>query len=215
MDAYEVTNAQYKKFVDAKGYKAPLLWNDSNYNAPNQPVVGVSWNDAKAYADWAGERLPTEVEWEKAGRGGLAGKIYAWGDDWPPPKNSGNFADETAKKTFPSQIIINGYDDGYAYTAPVGSYKPNGYGLYDMAGNVWEWCADFYVHKYYDDSPKQNPKGPDSGKGLDSREARVLRGGLWYYCNTYFLRVSTRGDFGPAGTSHDIGFRCAGLSVTP
>jgi len=162
IDKYEVTNAQYKKFMDAKGYKAPGYWNDPKYNAPNHPVVGVTWNDAKAYADWAGKRLPTEAEWEKAARGGVTGKKYVWGDEWPPPNKAGNFDNSITK-------------DGYTYTAPVGSFKPNGYGLYDMAGNVWEWCADWYDNNYYFTSTKSNPAGPSSGT------YHVCRGGSWYY----------------------------------
>jgi len=208
IDIYEVTNAQYKKFMDATGYKAPYYWNDQNYKAPNNPVVSVSWNDAKAYTDWAGKRLPTEAEWEKAARGGLSGKRYVWGDDWPPPKNSGNFADETARKVLGLDWpIIHGYDDGYAHTAPVEKFTPNGYGLYDMAGNVWEWCADWYDRNYYVISPKSNPKGPDSGS------YKVLRGGSWKNGDDFSLcAFSVTLRFGYYNPSEDItdnvGFRC-------
>jgi len=208
MDVYEVTNAQYKKFVQATGHREPEgiifvndPWQDKNYNGDNQPVVCVSWEDAKAYAEWAGKRLPTEAEWEKVARGGLAGKRFVWGDEVPPPKNAGNFADETTKKTFPGWLIINGYDDGYAYTAPVGKFTPNGYGLYDMAGNVWEWCADWYDSNYYAISPKSNPTGPNSGS------YRVLRGGSWYSFGSD-LRVANRLNFYPDGYGYYVGFRC-------
>jgi WD40 repeat protein/formylglycine-generating enzyme required for sulfatase activity/murein DD-endopeptidase MepM/ murein hydrolase activator NlpD/roadblock/LC7 domain-containing protein len=203
IDKYEVTNAQYQKFKDSTGYEAPYFWNDINYNAPNQPVVGVSWKDAKAYADWAGKQLPTEAEWEKAARGGLSGKRYVWGDEWPPPTKAGNFADESAKRVFSGWTIITGYDDGYAYPAPAGSFKANGYGLYDMAGNVWEWCADWWAYNYYVNSPKSNPKGPDSGS------YKVLRGGSWgHYYGGQNLRTADRTYDNPAVYSDNIGFRC-------
>ena len=218
IDRYEVTNAQYKKFVQATGYKEPegyiydvnndwvwgKPWQDKNYNGDNQPVMCVSWYDAKAYADWAGKRLPTEAEWEYAARGGLSGKRYVWGNEWPPPKNAGNFADETARKVFdrPGDWIISGYDDGYAYTAPVGKFTPNGYGLYDMAGNVWEWCADWYDSNYYANSLKSNPTGPASGS------FRVLRGGSWNNNNNDNLRVANRNNNNPTDDNNNVGFRC-------
>jgi formylglycine-generating enzyme len=218
MDVYEVTNAQYKKFVQATGHKEPegyfydvnndwvlgKPWQDKNYNGDNQPVLCVSWDDAKAYADWAGERLPTEAEWEKAARGGLSGKRYVWGDDLFPPKKPGNFADETAGKIL-DLWIIGGYDDGYAYTAPVGKFTPNGYGLYDMAGNVWEWCADWYDSDYYAISLKSNPTGPASGS------VRVFRGGSWDYCSDSSLQVAGRFHYAPTTVYFILGFRCAGL----
>jgi len=221
MDAYEVTNAQYRKFVQATGHRElegfivedgiiriGKPWESKNYKGDNQPVVCVSWDDAKAYADWSGKRLPTEAEWEYSARGGLVGKRYAWGDDWPPPKGSGNFADGTLKRVSTGLGIIDGYDDGYAYTAPVGSYKPNSYGLYDMLGNVLEWCADWYDEKYYVSSPKSNPKGPDSGQFC------ILRGGSWSDDIPFFLRLSDRNLDNPNECFSTCGFRCV-VSATP
>ncbi|MFC1718338.1 tandem-95 repeat protein, partial [Candidatus Poribacteria bacterium] len=191
MDIHEVTNAQYQRFMDATGHSAPLYWSDSRFSAPDQPVVGVTWYDAVAYAEWAGKRLPTEAEWEKAARGGLSSKKYVWGDDWPPPEDAGNFPDS-----------ITGYDDGYVYTAPVGSFSPNRYGLHDMAGNIWEWCQDWYDSGYYSTSPMENPTGANSGT------SRVVRGGSWFYHNQDVLRVTYRGGPIPSDALHHIGFRC-------
>ena len=129
-DVYQVTNAQYKRFVDTTGHPSPNLWNDSNFNAPNQPVVGVSWFDVVAYANWAGKRLPTEAEWEKAARSGLVNKRYPWGNE-PPDGTQCNFKDRDVDTNVLYDETVN---DGYRYTAPVGCYPPNGYGLYDMAG---------------------------------------------------------------------------------
>ncbi len=187
MDKYEVTNAQYRKFMDATGYKAPSYWNDPKYNDPKQPVVGVSWNDAKAYADWASKRLPTEAEWEKAARGGLAGKKYPLSD---------NISHDDANYSG------TGGKDQWKYTSPVGSFSPNGYGLYDMAGNVWEWCSDWYDSGYYSNSPESNPTGPSSGTSM------VIRGGSWYYFDD-ILRVAYRYDLGSFPASGvGLGFRC-------
>jgi sulfatase modifying factor 1 len=212
MDKYEVTNAQYRKFVQATGHSEPegseqfKPWSDENYNGDDQPVVYVTWEDAKAYAEWAGKRLPTEAEWEKAARGGLVGKRFPWGDEWPPPPKAGNFADEALKKVFPEALaFIAGYDDGYAYTAPVGKYAPNGYGLYDMAGNVWEWCADWYDKDYYASSPGENPSGPSSGQD------RVIRSGGWSPNCVRTLRAADRSGITPVSSGSSYGFRCAGL----
>ena len=177
MDAYEVTNAQYKEFDPTHTYPAGM---------GNHPVINVTWFDAADYAQWAGKRLPTEAEWEKAARGGLVGKRYPWGD-------SVSVADAN-------------YSNNIGDTTPVGDYPPNGYGLYDAAGNVIEWCADWYSHRYYDDSPLYNPQGPSSG---EPDYERVLRGGGWPYPE-FFLRVADRRRHGPDAMGIHIGFRCAG-----
>lgn len=205
IDVYEVTNAQYKKFIDATGHKAPDFWNSS---APNQPMVRVNWYDASAYAKWAGKRLPTEAEWEKAARGRLVGKKFPWGDQNPDGSQC-NFGDRNASFSIGGikyEIVgsIGGKKliDGYEDTAPVGSFSPNGYGLYDMAGNVSEWCADWYDSRYYANSPRINPKGPDGGK------EKVIRGGS---CDAipFLLRVAWRDKDTPDRPGYDRGFRCA------
>ncbi len=192
IDKYEVTNELYGKFMDATGHKAPKYWDDDKHNAPNQPVVGVSWDDAKAYAKWAGKRLPTEAEWEKAARGGLVGKKFPWGDE--DPDADGNYR----ANYHPGDDIAA---DGFRYTAPVGSFAPNSYGLYDVAGNVWEWCADWYDKSYYANSPDRNPTGANTGTG------RVLRGGMWFSRVSDF-RAAKRGSVTPTLTASALGFRC-------
>lgn len=163
---YDVTVAQFRKFVEATGYKTTaetqgwsvgytgskwekingLNWKfGTSLNDPAQddhPVVNVSREDAKAFCQWVGGRLPNDDEWEHAARGGLQGRKYQWGDEWPPPTGSGNFADVTAKGRYATWKTIKDYDDGYSDSSPVGAFKPNGFGLYDMAGNVWEWVVD-------------------------------------------------------------------------
>ncbi len=214
MDVYEVTNAQFKAFVDANPQwrkdQIPTNYHDGDYLKPwsgnsypvgkgNHPVTFVSWYAAMAYAEWAGKRLPTEAEWEKAARGGLQGQKYPWG---------------------------NGIDAGQANygrnlggTTEVGSYGANGYGLYDMSGNVWEWCVDAYKADFY---ARSSPQNPLAGK-MTLREvsanyqnvtgSRVLRGGGWR-TTAQDLRVANRNGSSPASTHADIGFRCA-RAVTP
>ncbi|MEO0206909.1 MAG: formylglycine-generating enzyme family protein [candidate division WOR-3 bacterium] len=190
LDKYEVTNRQYLEFVKATGHPKPAFIKDSCLNNPNQPVVGVSYFDALCYAKWAGKRLPTEAEWEYAARGGLVEKEYPWGDE--PPFRKCNYAPEG-----------NFEADGFRYTSPVGKFAPNNFGLYDMAGNVWEWCADFYDTTFYRLSPDKNPTGPDSGY------TRVLRGGSWLSINPRHLKCSSRMGLKPFVQDRYYGFRCA------
>ncbi|MDF2695844.1 MAG: pkn [Labilithrix sp.] len=172
----------------------------------HHPVVHVSWDDAAAYAKWAGKRLPTEAEWERAARGGLVRKLFTWGDD---PLPAGRWQANGWQGTFPTR---NTRDDGFDSTAPVASFPPNGYGLYDMAGNVWEWTADWYRADYYARSPAKNPSGPDDS--LDPEEPsiakRVTKGGSFLCADERCRRYQPggRGKAAPdSGTSH-TGFRC-------
>ncbi|MFH0813511.1 MAG: formylglycine-generating enzyme family protein, partial [Pseudomonadota bacterium] len=176
IDRYEVTNGQYKEFVEATNYRKPFNWMDAYFRQSNKPVMGIEWEDAQAYATWAGKRLPTEAEWEKAARGGLMGKLFPWGDE--PP--------QTFRKKYDYVPGKEHFSTGdWEYHMPVGSSDPNGYGIYEMTSNVYEWCYDWYSPDYYEKSPSKNPTGPKEGA------AKVVRGGSWFL-GSFDLRCAYR-----------------------
>jgi eukaryotic-like serine/threonine-protein kinase len=203
MDQTEVTNAMYALCVEAGACAPPSEWRSftrsSYYNDAgflNYPVIYVSWNDAVDYCAWAGRRLPSEAEWEAAARGGLEGMAFAWGDTFV--ENYANFCDQNCAFENPNLE----YDDGAVEIAPVGTYPANGYGLFEITGNVWEWVSDWYDPDYYRNSPGVNPTGPVSGA------YRVLRGGGWNY-DLYSLRVAERIAEQPTSRYDNVGLRCA------
>jgi formylglycine-generating enzyme required for sulfatase activity len=265
MDATEVTNEQFARFVEATGYitvaeqkptkeefptapvenlvagstvftptpqRVPLndhfqWWSyvhgadwrhptgpESNLKGrENYPVVQIAYEDAAAYAKWAGKRLPTEAEWEFAARGGAAGQLYAWGDELKP---GGKFPANIYEGVFPVADGDTG-EDGFKGIAPVSQYPPNAYGLYDVAGNVWEWCSDWYRPDTYARAKlvgrvSRNPQGPDTpyDPAEPNEKKRVHRGGSFLctdqYCTRYM--VGTRGKGEVRTASNHVGFRC-------
>lgn len=166
----------------------------------DHPVVQVSWDDAQAYCDWAGRALPTEAQWEFAARGTLAGARYPWGDDLTARITGSDWPCNIFQGRFPTE---NAALDGFSTTAPVRSFAPNSRGLWQMVGNVWEWCADWFDPRYYATSPSRDPRGPDTGSG------RVMRGGSYLchdsYCNRY--RNAARTSNTPDSAAGNAGFR--------
>ena len=276
IDACDVTNEQFKKFVEATGYKTiaerPIDWEEIKKTVPpdtpkpaaeqlqpgavtfspppgaidpragetwwawthganwlhpegpasdlkgreNHPVVMLAWDDALAYATWANKRLPTEAEWEYAARGGLAGKRFAWGDEFKP---GGKFQANTWTGTFPNKDTAA---DGFAGTSPVKSFPANGYGLYDMGGNVWNWCADWYrvdtLARAKLAGVCNNPGGPSSSysPGHPLQQERVIKGGSFLCHADYsegYRPSARRGSSTDTGMCH-IGFRCAKNAAT-
>ncbi len=203
MDRYPVTNADYARFLNIFGNRVEggKKWLDNagplssrlckiqkkgdrfvpKPGYENHPVIKVSWLGARAYARWLGKRLPTEAEWEKAARGGLEGKRYVYGDALSPSlANVGGFQAAT----------------------PVGSYPPNGFGLYDMAASVWQWCNDWYDPDFYAQSPSGNPKGPENGS------LKVLRGGSWFHKESWSVANRSADDPLSKNFCFLTGFRC-------
>jgi formylglycine-generating enzyme required for sulfatase activity len=183
LDEHEVTNAQYSAFVKATRHRPPYNWPQGQMPEAKAalPVVDVSWDDAVAYAKWAGKRLPTEAEWERACRGLAVGAKYPWGDHAPTAKDA----------------RFNGVEG----PGDVCKFPKNEFGLCDMAGNAWEWCSDWYDKDYYERAPERNPQGPDIGM------YRVLRGGSWADVAKY-LTCANRSWARPGERSPNIGFRC-------
>lgn len=226
MDKTEVTNEQFERFVQATGYvtsaekgerRGGLVWQgaspspgggtngawmfveNADWRHPlgkgasvgTEPVVQVSWEDARAYAKWAGKRLPTEAEWEHAARGGLNGEPYVWGRAFNREAKLPANASDSRRPAAQSQPC---------------RFPPNGYGLCDMAGNVWEWCSDVYDPAYYEQSPKLDPKGPAVRDAADGAE-RSIRGGS-YLTPVAECRVAARAKFNRTASRSDLGFRC-------
>jgi formylglycine-generating enzyme required for sulfatase activity len=185
---------------DAQGNERP-------FSAYSYPVIHVSWNDARAYCAWLSKKtgdhyhLPSEAQWEYAARSRGKEVLYSWGNQENDGKSEGNLADETGKTQMKHLFIKEGYDDGYAYTSPVGSFPPNALGAYDMTGNVWEWCEDYYLADY----PASPPKDYCC---LEGKRYRVVRGGSWFdrlrYC-----RVTKRNSNYPELSAGHYGFRVA------
>ncbi|MBU2644816.1 SUMF1/EgtB/PvdO family nonheme iron enzyme, partial [bacterium] len=199
----EVTNRQYRLYQPRH---VPAAYQGITLNEDNQPVVNVSWEDTRDYLKWLNSkqsgsgkfRLPTEAEWEYAARAGTTTSRY-WGNDLDQACRFASVSDQSAKRKW-NDWAIHDCDDGYLTTAPVGSFKPNAWGLYDMLGNVWEWTADWYG--LYDASQKQNPKGPGTGS------SRVDRGGSWNSVPGA-LRCPVRGRVTPSYRGNFLGFRLA------
>ncbi|CUS33656.1 formylglycine-generating enzyme family protein [Candidatus Nitrospira nitrificans] len=193
IDKFEASNARYKEFMKVAGHPAPAYWDDPRLNKSNHPVVGVSWTDASAFCKWDGKRLPTEAEWERAAKGPQGENHYPWGHMLDPKK--ANYGQLVGKTT-----SVDSYPDGVS-----------GFGVYNMAGNVFEWVEDWYELKYYKESPALNPRGAEKGYNFANQgPVRVLRGGSWLAPESS-LHTSHRFWNQPDNNSYGVGlgFRCA------
>jgi sulfatase modifying factor 1 len=202
---------QWWSYVKGANWQHPEGPQSDIKGKENYPVVQIAYPDAVAYAKWAGKRLPTEAEWEFAARGGLSGKLYAWGDEFKP---GGKFMANTYQGVFP---VKDTGEDGFAGISPVGAFPANGYGLYDMAGNVWQWCSDWYRPDYFkqlaaDGNVARNPQGPETpfDPAEPTEKKRVQKGGSFLctdqYCTRYMMGTRGKGEVN-TGTNH-VGFRC-------
>ena len=195
MAVFQVRNRDFAPFLEATGDPAPPFWNEANFNAPDQPVVAVSWFEASKYCEWLSGvtdrtvRLPTEAEWERAARGGREGSAYSWGDE--PPQEWPEY--------------LRRWGGTVTGPLPVGKGSPNPFGLYDIGENIHEWCADWFDPNYYSCSERRNPQGPPSG------ERRASRGGSWRH-QIKVSRCAARSSIPPQFQYADYGFRyCVGL----
>lgn len=193
-----VQGSEWWRRVDGASWRHPEGPGSNIKKRWDFPVVQIAWHDAWSYATWARKRLPTEAEWEKAARGSLVQKRFPWGDELEP---DGQHRMNVWQGHFPS---TNTLADGHFGPGPAKQYRANGYGLYQMTGNVWEWCWDWFAASYYGTSPRENPSGPSSG------ERRVMRGGSYLchhsYCNRY--RTDARSSNTPDSATTNLGFRC-------